>query len=162
MVVNIVIIVEEKGDFMNAYELAWQNEVVCSECSSWNDKENNYCIECGHKLRKISDDRINKKYCTICGEKVDIDAKYCSRYGHEIKVKNKIRVCEVCGEWIDGERYCINCGHDTIDRSPIVLKKGSLIDVKKEKKCENCGHDYQRYYNYCKWCGGKLVRKSFL
>ena len=144
---------------VNLYKEHWDNHIACSECSTINDKKNNYCLECGHKLKKITDENINRKYCPICGEKVSMDMDYCSKYGHEVKLKGKINRCVICGEWIDEERYCINCGHDNLKRSPFYDVLGTnRHDLKNIMKCPNCGRKYKRYFHYCYLCGEKLIK----
>ena len=148
---------KNRKEIVNLYEKAWQEEVICSECSTWHSKEDNYCMECGHKLKKITNDEINKKYCPICGERVNIGDNYCGNYGHKIET-TRTRKCDVCGEWIGEERYCINCGHDTIERNPMFLLNNNRLDLRKPKKCPNCGRKHQRFFNYCHLCGEKLIR----
>ena len=127
--------------------------MICSECNKTNDETNKYCIHCGHKLKTIHEkDKTNNKYCRICGEKLDKEDKYCGICGYEVKEKiTKIRICPICGEWMDYERYCENCGHDTLISKN---KKGI-----KNKICPNCGRKHKDYYNYCEECGAKLIKK---
>ena len=146
----------------------------CSECSHENTIYDNYCSECGHKLKNISDDNIEyKKYCKHCGEKLDKEDNYCMECGRKVIVENtKLKKCSVCGEWIGYDRYCSNCGHDTVKRSRLLVghKEGSIlkamrdvkkgdIDIKLVKKCPNCNTEHQVYFNYCECCGTKLIKK---
>lgn len=157
------------------------NYKYCSECSTRNDIENNYCSECGHKLKYVSKkERIYKKYCTVCGTVLDRDDEYCGYCGnHSVGVCASQKRCSVCGEPIGYDRYCWNCGHDTTGRSvwgcevkyiskPLVdtvfstsrieEHQKKLLDLKKPNKCPNCNTEHQRFFSYCERCGTKLVR----
>lgn len=132
------------------------NDVVyCNECGKINDKENKYCIHCGHKLQKISKkDKSYKEFCVYCGEKLDKEDNFCCNCGHEVQdtILEK-KICVICGEWCDGsEHYCWNCGHDIYD-------KNYLPKLISDKKCPNCKTYYNRYSNYCDCCGTKLINK---
>lgn len=153
---------QNRKESIDMYKWSIKNRVVCSECSTHHDKiGNNYCIKCGHKLKKITNDKINKKYCPLCGEKVNMDVKYCSKYGHEIKIKRKVEKCPICGEWKDEERYCINCGHDKALRRKSALSYNESVVRDEPKKCPNCNTKYPRFFNYCEKCGTKLIRTKW-
>lgn len=146
-----------------------KKKIYCSECLKLN-YDNDYCIDCGHKLRNISNKYLNKFYCQNCGKMINHDDGYCGGCGRKIKLKGKLKKCSVCGYWFDG-RYCINCGHDSINRSRLVLsqkynfsdllKKSSdeLIELRLPKKCPNCNSEHQIFFNYCENCGTKLKKK---
>lgn len=157
---------DEAWERLRKYE---KESIFCSECSSRNTIYDDYCRECGHKLKKISEkNRFNRKYCKFCGSPLDKNSNYCGECGKEIsKETNKMKICSVCGEWIGNDRYCSNCGHDTIKRRVLLIgNKYSIrskdlkgIDVKLRKKCPNCNAEHQIYFNYCEQCGTKLIKK---
>lgn len=146
--------------------------VFCSECSSKNTIYDNYCKECGHKLKHIPKNNTSyKKYCENCGSKLDNEDNYCGECGHKV-IDSKVKICSVCGEWIGNGRYCSNCGHDTVKRSSLlcgnveenilhILRSNDYksVDVKRPKICPNCNTKYQKYFNYCECCGTKLIKK---
>lgn len=85
----------------------------CSECGKANEKTNNYCISCNHKLKDIpKTDKVYREYCPVCKEMITSDMNYCGEYGHEIRRNVKDKICPICGKMVVNERYCINCGHD--------------------------------------------------
>ena len=128
--------------------------IHCSECGKNNDKNNKYCIHCGHKLKKIPiESKYYKKYCVNCGKKLDKDDDYCGYCGYSSsKNSERIKVCPVCGEWCSDEKYCWNCGHDN-------HKCIDLVSIFCSKKCPNCNSQYDDCYNYCDECGTKLEKK---
>jgi len=128
--------------------------MYCSECGSKNSKENNYCLNCGHKLKSISEnDELYRKYCVFCGEQLKKDDDYCRYCGNSVSYETrKIKICSVCGEWCDDERYCWNCGHDN-------SKNVHILKLLSEKKCPNCNSYYDGCYSYCDDCGTKLIKK---
>lgn len=143
-----------------------ETTIYCSECSSKNTIYDNYCVECGHKLKNISkNDKLYKKFCECCGSKMNKHDIYCDECGHKLS-NEKIKICSVCGEWIGNDRYCSNCGHDTINRWTLVcantkdnISSSKRIDIHRPKICPNCNTEHQIYFNYCECCGTKLVKK---
>ncbi len=137
----------------------------CSECLEENDEKNNFCVYCGHKLKKIDENNpANKNYCQLCGERVDVSAEYCGEYGHKIDRNTKFKVCAICGEEISIERYCWNCGHDDIHNSNVSIDKRGKGLLRRTKKCPNCNgingmRGYPEFFYYCEDCGTKLVKK---
>ena len=126
--------------------------IMCSECETVNDYDTNYCVSCGHKLKTISKDSGNyRTYCVICGEQVKKNDEFCGNCGYEIfKTIEKVRICPICGEWMNIERYCQNCGHDKYS-----IKGIGITD----KICPNCNKEHRISYNYCMECGTKLIWK---
>ena len=106
-------------------KLLKNNNVFCSECSEYNSGENNYCIYCGHKMKKINKkDKSYRVYCTKCGERLCEEDKFCGECGCKINKKNeKMVICSVCGEWCGDDRYCWNCGHDNIGKNSMMKTK---------------------------------------
>lgn len=140
--------VEFTNDVLN------ENNVCCSECGSLNNADNNYCLSCGHKLKKINKKSRNyREFCPICCKPISSDDEYCGVYGHKIERNEKIKVCPICGEWNCDERYCINCGHDFI-RNSNRANSGN-------KRCPNCGRKGRFNDFYCEDCGTKLILKPF-
>lgn len=163
------------GEFIKTYgevcEKVWNETKYCSECSVKNDVDNNYCINCGHKLKKIVG-KYDRVYCSSCGNKNEVDSKFCGCCGCEIKKNGKIKKCAICGELVGDYRYCYNCGHDMYHRASVVLcsdvnlKKVVCSDVRDRdvdlrfvKKCPNCNMKFQKYFNYCEYCGSKLEKR---
>ena len=133
----------------------------CSECGTVNEKSDNYCSECGHKLKEISKyDKNYKEYCPVCKEPVTEDMNYCGSHGHKIIRNKEDKRCPVCGEWVVDKRYCINCGHDFY-RSNIYSKNRKFHqgDILK-KKCPNCNAEQKESYHYCEYCGTKLENRK--
>jgi len=150
-------------------------KVYCSECSTLNSIYDNYCTVCSHKLKKIDEKNdIYSIYCTECGERISKDDGFCSECGCKINKKiSKEKICAVCGEWCDYNRYCWNCGHDNVENKSLLKDKNrnifkfafnpidekNFVNVKLVKKCPNCNSEFQRYFNYCEKCGTKLDKK---
>lgn len=51
--------------------------VICSSCSTMNDKDSKFCKNCGANL-------IKEKVCSSCGNANDLDAKYCDNCGSRL------------------------------------------------------------------------------
>ena len=143
-------------DFVNSKKNKINKETIkCSECRTINNSENKYCINCSHKLKKISKkDKSYKKYCTNCGMIVERGENYCKHCGSKVKKRlQKETICAICGEWNENEnKYCWNCGHNT-------YKRGLSFRIGSVKKCTNCKSHFIDCYNYCEECGTKLVKK---
>ena len=134
--------------------------ISCSECGEVNESGSNYCEKCGHKLRRISKhDKLHREFCPICREKVTKDMNYCGSHGHKINRSEKIKRCSVCGKWVGDDRYCYNCGHDFYFFNGYNRERkvhsGDLLN----KRCPNCNSKQKETYQYCEYCGTKLVRK---
>lgn len=142
-------------------ELKSGKAISCSECGMNNDKNNKYCIHCGHKLKKINKrDKSYREYCPICKDIITNDMEYCGKHGHKIERNKKKKKCPICGEWCGLNRYCINCGHDFY--TSLGAKNARPIhygDLNK-KKCPNCNKDHSLNYNYCEYCGTKLIKND--
>lgn len=168
-------IVDFLSEFEKTYrevdERVWNNTKYCSECSLKNDVDNNYCIGCGHKLKNVKG-RSDRKYCSVCGARNDVESKYCCDCGCEMRFSGKLKKCAVCGEWIGDCKYCCNCGHDTFGRSSLVLSsdvklsnvlcsnvRDRDVDLRLVKVCPNCNVKFQKYFNYCEYCGAKLKKR---
>lgn len=152
---NIINDINMKNERARNLEERLKNSICCSECGKLNDKDNNYCISCNHKLKNISKkDKIYKEYCPICKELISSDMDYCGKYGHEIKRNVKEKMCPICGKWVVNEKYCLNCGHDF----SMNMKFYSPI-LKMERVCSNCNEHYTVRTNYCEECGTKLKRE---
>ena len=158
IVILIVLNVEKKlggCDFVGTRELIskMKSLVVCSECGLNNYKNNNYCIHCGHKLKKISvNDKAYKIFCVHCGNQLKDGEKFCGKCGKKVCNKEKVKVCPVCGEWCGEEKYCWNCGHDN-------HKFIGILGILCNKKCPNCNAKFESCYSYCNECGTKLIKK---
>lgn len=157
---------EQKVNYVELYFDSIKNEKYCSECSTYNDNDNKYCINCGHKLKKIDEnDKSYKEYCPICQDMVNKDDDFCGKYGHKIVKNEKKDRCPICGEWGSLERYCWNCGHDR-RRTPEGVSRvrdDNFINHNQCKKCPHCGKTHQRFFHYCVYCGTKLeIKRSIL
>lgn len=131
--------------------------MTCSECGKGNNSKNSYCIHCGHKLKKIPKNAKNyKEYCVHCGEQLKKNDIVCGKCHFPVrKEKKKRKVCAVCGEWCDDNKYCWNCGHDN-------YRNINLVKIFCGKKCPNCNSYYDSCFSYCDECGTKLEKKKGL
>ena len=123
---------------------------VCSECFSEVNIDDDYCGNCGHKLRDLKSCDNDVNYCQICKERVSVDGNYCGEFGHKIDRYTGVRVCPICGKRNGVERYCWNCGHD------LIFNKDSHTINSKVKICPNCGSKFSKNIYYCEDCGMKL------
>lgn len=146
---------DEKREEIKKHIAYWKSLVVCSECKKKNNPNNNYCIHCGHKLKKVhKDDKSYRQYCEFCGNQLKKDDDYCGECGKKVSKKVlKVKICPVCGKWCNENKYCWNCGHDNTE-NPIQWKHLS------KKKCDNCNSYYDICYQYCNICGAKLKRRK--
>ena len=136
------------------------NSRSCSECLEPNELGNNYCIECGHKLKKIRNPKQNKNYCQVCGKRIDLDSKFCNSCGSRIIRDEKQKVCPICGRWMS-DTYCWNCGHDSFHNSNLLIDKNSSVGyISRVNKCPNCFKKYPHFFNYCEECGHELIKKD--
>lgn len=142
------------------FEINTGKAISCSECGRNNDKEHKYCIYCGHKLKKISKkDKAYKEYCPMCKEQINSDMDYCGKCGCKINRKVKERQCPICGKLVNHDRYCINCGHDFYVNPICDNSREEHYGDYLKKKCPNCNNIYKLNYNYCEYCGTKLIKK---
>lgn len=134
--------------------------ISCSECGTNNSKDSNYCMCCGHKLRKINKrDRAYREYCPFCKEIITNDMDYCGNCGSKIERNRKEKVCPICGELNGVQNYCINCGHDFFQFLGCGNSREMHYGDTLKKKCPNCNTKHPLNNNYCESCGTKLVKK---
>lgn len=131
-----------------------KSPIICSECEKKNNPNNNYCVGCNHKLKKIDvNDEKYRQYCEYCGNQLKKEDKYCCECGKKvIKKILKVKICPVCGKWCNSNEYCWNCGHNNKE-NPILMKCLS------KKECGNCKSYYDDCYQYCNMCGAKLKNR---
>lgn len=144
----------------NVEEMTEHNtKKFCSECGTIVDKTSNYCHNCKHKLKKIpKKTQYYKKYCIICGERLNEHDKYCGVCGYEYPKKiEKRKICPICGEWNNNERFCHNCGHIFVGREFYNQVIRTYIPI--SKTCPNCDEKHEESCSYCKKCGTKLVKR---
>ena len=52
-----------------------ENKIMCPKCDKLNEKDSQYCENCGCSLNK---------FCPYCGEDISHDAKFCNKCGKKI------------------------------------------------------------------------------
>ncbi|MBQ2724006.1 MAG: zinc ribbon domain-containing protein [Clostridia bacterium] len=86
--------------------------VVCANCGTLNDTQQDFCIKCGLKL--VVEDQ--KHYCPVCGADNPYDASFCSTCNYSFE--------GVAPSRVEGRWKC-DCG---------------AINSKDAKYCERCGN----------------------
>lgn len=66
----------------------------CNNCSTENDNNSNFCINCGNKLEK---EKINsEKFCSNCGNKKNENDRFCVNCGTKFETeKDSIKIVQV-------------------------------------------------------------------
>lgn len=52
-----------------------ENKVSCNKCGEMNDKDAEFCENCGNSLNR---------FCPYCGEEISQDAKFCKKCGRKL------------------------------------------------------------------------------
>lgn len=79
---------------------AGENEIICPNCNSANNKNTKFCGNCGSPLTAT---------CPNCGASVGLDTKFCNQCGNPMKQQGK--TCPECGtEVAAGMKFCGECG----------------------------------------------------
>ena len=77
-----------------------ENEIICPNCNSPNNKDTKFCGNCGSPLTAT---------CPSCGASVGLDTKFCSQCGNPMKQPNK--TCPGCGAEVAPDmKFCGECG----------------------------------------------------
>lgn len=77
-----------------------ENEILCPNCRSPNDKNTKFCSNCGSPLTAT---------CPSCGASVGLDTKFCSECGSPMAEPDK--TCPGCGVTVEaGVKFCSECG----------------------------------------------------
>lgn len=77
-----------------------ENEIICPNCNSPNNKDTKFCGNCGTPLTAT---------CPNCGASVGLDTKFCSQCGNPMKQPNK--TCPGCGAEVAPDmKFCGECG----------------------------------------------------
>ena len=77
-----------------------ENEIICPNCNSPNNKDTKFCGNCGTPLTAT---------CPNCGASVGLDTKFCSQCGNPMKQPNK--TCPGCGAEVAPDmKFCCECG----------------------------------------------------
>ena len=77
-----------------------ENEIICPNCNSANNKGTKFCGNCGSPLTAT---------CPNCGASVGLDTKFCSQCGNPMKQPNK--TCPGCGAEVAPDmKFCGECG----------------------------------------------------
>lgn len=77
-----------------------ENEIICPNCNSPNNKDTKFCGNCGSPLTAT---------CPNCGASVGLDTKFCSQCGNPMKQPNK--TCPGCGAEVAPDmKFCGECG----------------------------------------------------
>ena len=87
---------------MNSFggDVASENEVICLNCNTANEKNKKFCRNCGSPLTAT---------CPKCGADVAPDTKFCTECGSPMKEPDK--TCPECGATVNGNmKFCGECG----------------------------------------------------
>lgn len=77
-----------------------ENQVICSNCHSINDKNTKFCSDCGSPLTST---------CPKCGADVAQDGQFCTECGSPMSKPDK--TCPGCGVTVSGDmKFCGECG----------------------------------------------------
>lgn len=77
-----------------------ENEIICPNCNSPNNKDTKFCGNCGSPLTAT---------CPSCGASVGLDTKFCSQCGNPMKQPDK--TCPGCGAEVAPDmKFCGECG----------------------------------------------------
>ena len=77
-----------------------ENEIICPNCNSPNNKDTKFCGNCGSPLTAT---------CPNCGASVGLDTKFCNQCGNPMKQPNK--TCPGCGAEVAPDmKFCGECG----------------------------------------------------
>ncbi|PKP02892.1 MAG: hypothetical protein CVU11_10470 [Bacteroidetes bacterium HGW-Bacteroidetes-6] len=93
--------------------------------------------------------------CTLCGNPLKINAKFCTNCGAKVVAgANAIpntpeNICECGAELKSGVKFCTTCGKKV---QPVVEST-----VRKENTCD-CGAEYKVGAKFCTSCGKSLVK----
>ena len=91
-----------KSVMMNSFgaDVAGENEVICPNCHSINEKNKKFCHNCGSPLAAS---------CPNCGADVAHGAKFCTECGNPMNEPDK--TCPGCGATVAGDmKFCGECG----------------------------------------------------
>lgn len=91
-----------KTVMMNSFgaDAAKDDEVICPNCHSVNDKNTKFCGNCGSPL---------SANCPQCGASVALDAKFCVQCGTPMNQPDK--TCPECGATVAADmKFCGECG----------------------------------------------------
>lgn len=100
-----------------------QKSFYCTNCRHSVAPVDEYCINCGSKLRKIMSGNpgpCDGNYCNKCGKDSLPGEKWCTFCGNQ-KIDQNLRVppsramyCVNCGNEVQLEdKFCLNCSHET-------------------------------------------------
>ena len=110
---------------------AHENEVICPNCNSVNDKTKKFCSNCGSPLTAS---------CPNCGANVPLDTKFCSECGSPMEESGN--TCPDCGASVAPDaKFCNECG------SPL---------NEPDKTCPGCGTTVSPDTKFCSECGTKI------
>ncbi|WP_406535096.1 zinc ribbon domain-containing protein [Methanobrevibacter sp.] len=87
---------------MNSFggNVANENEVICPNCNSANNKNTKFCGNCGSPLSAT---------CPNCGANVALDTKFCGECGSPMNQPDNI--CPECGAKVAADmKFCGECG----------------------------------------------------
>ena len=80
--------------------VAKENEVICPNCNSANDKGKKFCKNCGSPLTAV---------CPQCGAEVADGIAFCTECGSPMELPDK--TCSKCGATVAADmKFCGECG----------------------------------------------------
>ena len=95
-----------KSVMMNSFgaDVPKEDEVICPNCHSVNDKNTKFCGNCGSPLSSScpncgADVAQGAKFCTECGSPMELPANVCPECGAEVAADMKF--CGECGTKIE-------------------------------------------------------------
>lgn len=78
-------------------------EIRCPRCGSMNDREKNFCSNCGEKLTIE---------CPHCESQIAADSKHCPECGWDLR---KTKICQNCQNPLEeDEKFCSKCGTQVV------------------------------------------------
>jgi uncharacterized membrane protein YvbJ len=165
---QIAAIRSQSETYENYEETDATHVIQCKKCGFLNDDDDNFCLKCGSKIERFSNEIQNQRaqqkggklLCAACGGENDEDNIFCCKCGSKLGSEQKTAFSEkkdvTAGKKPD-DLQALNTG---VSNEADFTHGGTDNTPPAAPKCPKCNADLEEDALFCSECGFRIQDKE--